>query len=564
MVKLVDVADQRKGEQTMSRTTNLALGTSSVAPLLESDFSRRGLLKTAAGAALLSPALGLVPGAVLAQEGGTVSLIVGANPASWDLSTSTWDTWQGVTFLYDRLFTFDENEELQPQLATEFEMSEDGLQYTLTLREDVTFHDGTPFNAEAVQFNVQRHLDQVDSAFYAVYEPVESMEVVDDTHIVLTLREVRPNFAYEALAQWGALQVSPTAYQEGNQAFDANPIGTGPFRFESYEPGSEIRYVRNEEYWDGAPSLEGVVVRVIPEPSVRLVEIESGNVHIADIEAKDVEAMEQAGLTVESTISPGAQFISLNVSEAPTSELAVRKAIGLAVDRNAIIESVFFGNAELSRSGVNSASAFYSEEVPMIDYNPEEANRILEEAGWVMGANGVRERDGQPLIVNLLSTDFTNWGLMNQILQEQMAAIGIGSEISSQEWNAYLDQWRENQGGWNVTFHSQGSIMARTEPIQASWVPSDFWSITQIDDATDEDLVAVAEQLQALNDEFQTTLDEERRKEISVEAQQLFQENQLTVWLWHAATITAIRPEVQGYSLSHAGRIVELRNATVA
>src|SRR5690606_6602630 len=83
-------------------------------------------------------------------------LIVAANPASWDLTKSTWTTWQGVTFLYDRLFAFDEAEELVPLLATELEVSDDGLQYSLTLREGVTFHDGTPFNAEAVQFNVQR------------------------------------------------------------------------------------------------------------------------------------------------------------------------------------------------------------------------------------------------------------------------------------------------------------------------------------------------------------------------------------------------------------------------
>lgn len=548
----------------MSRGKDTVLGANPVTSLMNGELSRRGLLKTAAGAALLTPALGLAPGTTFAQEGGgTVSLIVAANPASWDLTTSTWTTWQGVTFLYDRLFAFDENEELVPLLATELEVSDDGLQYSLTLRDDVTFHDGTPFNAEAVQANVQRHLDQVDSAFYTMFAPVESMEVVDDTHIVLTLSEVRPNFPYEALSQWGAIQLSPTALAEGSSAFDANPIGTGPFMFSSYEPGSEIRYVRNENYWGGAPSIENIIVRVIPEPSVQLIEIESGNVDITQIQPKDVVAMEELGLTVESTIAPGAHFVSLNVSEAPTNELAVRRAIAMAVDRDAMIESILFGNAEKSRAGVNQASVFYSEEVPMIEYDPEAAAQILEEAGWVMGDDGVRERDGEKLTVNLLSTDFTNWGLMNQVLQEQLAAIGIGSEISSQEWNAYLDQWRENQGGWNVTYHSQGSIVGRVRPIQASWVPNDFWTISQIDDATDEDLVALSEQLQAIADEFNVTMDDDRRLELALEAQSLFQENQLTVWLWHGATITAIQPELTGYELSHAGRVVELTHATL-
>ncbi|MDQ3696136.1 MAG: ABC transporter substrate-binding protein [Chloroflexota bacterium] len=548
----------------MSKPTDRSSSFNPATGLLQESLTRRGLVKSAAGAAMLTPMLGLPASSVLAQEDGTVSLITAANPASWDLTTSTWSTWEGIHFLYDRLLTFDENEDLQPGLATAWEISEDGLEYTLTLRDSVTFHDGTPFNAEAVRFNIQRHLDQVDSAFYTSFEPVEEMEIVDDATIVLRLREVRPNFIYEGLPQWGALQLSPTAYEEGTAAFDANPVGTGPFRFESYEPGSEIRFVRNEEYWAGAPALERVIVRIIPEPSVQLIELESGNVDISEIQPIDVAAMEAAGLTIESTIAPGANFVSLNVSQAPTDELAVRQAIARAIDRDAIIETVLFGYAEKSRAGVNSASAFYSEEVPMIEYNPEEAAQILEDPGWVMGANGIRERDGQPLTVHLASTEYTNWGLMNQIIQEQLASIGIGAEISSAEWNAYLDAWRENQGGWNVTFHSQGSITGRTAVIQASWVPNDYWTITQIDDATAPELVAVAEELQALSDEFETTLDEDQRFEIAVAAQSLFQEHQLTVWLWHGASITAIQPDVQGYTLSHAGRVVELSEATVA
>jgi peptide/nickel transport system substrate-binding protein len=526
-------------------------------------MSRRRLLQAAAGSTLLAPTLGLPWSSLAAQEaGGTITIIVGANPASWDLTKSTWETWRAVSFLYDRLLTFDEAEELQPALATAWEVSEDGLEYSLTLRDDVTFHDGTPFNAEAVQFNIQRHLDQPDSASYAVYEPIDEIEITGDHSLVIKLTSVHPNFAYEGLAQWGALQLSPTAFAEGSAAFDAQPVGTGPFVFESYEPGSEIRYVRNENYWGGPPPLERVVVRVIPEPSVQLVELESGNVDICEILPQDVVAMEERGLTIEQNIAPGAHFVSLNVSQAPTNELAVRQAIARAIDRETMIETLLFGYAETSRGGVNSASAFYSDEVPMIEYNPEEAGRLLDEAGWVLGDDGMRQRDGQPLTVNLLSTDYLNWGLMNQVLQEQLAAIGIASEISSLEWNAYLDQWRENQGGWNVTYHSQGSLMARTEAIQASWIPNDYWTITQIDDATDDDLVALAEELQALADEFVTTLDEARRKEIAVEAQTLFQDNQLTAWLWHQAEIIAIQPDIEGYELSHAGRVYELAKAS--
>jgi peptide/nickel transport system substrate-binding protein len=537
--------------------------------LLSAPVDRRTLLRTAVAAGVAAPLLGTSVASAAAaparqQSGGTAVMAVNANPLSWDVTKATWPTWEALIHMYDRILTFNEAEELQPGLATEWSLSENGLEYTLTLRPGVTFHDGTPFNAEAVKFNIQRHIDLPDSTWYATYEPVDHVEVVDELTVKVVLKEVRPNFAYEGFAQWGAAQISPTAYAEqGAENYGNPPVGTGPFKFESYEPGSDIKYVRNDAYWNGAPLLDGVTVRVIPDPAVQVIEIEAGTVDVILATPKDVQTLEDGGATIDQRISPGAVLISLNVSKPPTSELAVRKAIARAIDRDTIIESVLLGYGEKSRAGVTSASPFYDETVPMIEYDPEEAGRLLDEAGWVMGDGDVRQRDGQPLSVNIFSTDFAGWGLYNQIIQEQLKAIGIDSTISSLEWNAYLDQWRENQGDWNVSYHQQGAIMAATSPIQASWVPSDYWTINQIDDATDPDLVAVREELQALGDQFDVELDPEKRKQIASRAQTLFQENQLAVWLWHEATIHAIRPRLKGYELTHAGRILELGKASI-
>src|SRR5215211_7482145 len=166
-----------------------------------------------------------------------------------------------------------------------------------------------------------------------------------------------------------------------------------------------------------------------------------------------------------------------------------------------------------------------------------------------MGADGVRERDGEKLTLNQISTDFENWGLYNQIIQEQLKAVGINCEISTLEWNAYLDQWRENQGGWNITYHQQGTQVAATAAIEAGWAPDAFWTITQIDDATDPDLVTVRDQLQAIWDEWQVTLDADRRKELASQAQMIYQENQLAAWLWHRAYIHAFQPRLKDYRL---------------
>jgi len=526
---------------------------------------RRNLFRVLAGGAAATGVFGLAPSALARQgePGGRATVVTSANPASWDLTNSTWPTWEGVNFLYDRLVAFDEAEELIPALALSWDVSADGLEYTLKLREGVTFHDGTPFNAAAVQFNIQRHLDMPDSGFYSAYEPVARVDVVDDLTAKIVLSEIRPNFAYEGLAQWGALQVSPTAFAELGARFGEAPIGTGPFKFDTYEPGASITYARNEAYWGGAPLLETVQVRIIPEAAVALVEMEAGTVDAILVEPKDVQAMTDLGLVIENSVSPGSEMMSINLSQSPTDELLVRQALALAIDRDAIIAAVLFGFAEKSNGGVTSDSPFYNADIPLIEYDPEQAGALLDEAGWVMGDDGIRERDGQPLRLALLSSDFADWGLFNQIFQEQLRVVGVDTEITTLEWNAMLDQWRENQGPWHISYHQQGAIMASTSPIQASWSPSDYWSINQLDDVTTPELIAVRDEMQALADEFDTAGDQTRRLEIAKRAQTLFHDNQLTAWMWHRATVHAIQPRLKDYRLTHAGRIVELDKAYV-
>ncbi|CAN5485006.1 ABC transporter substrate-binding protein [soil metagenome] len=534
--------------------------------LLETSLNRRKLLMTTAAGALL-PVLAN-PALTFAQDtpksGGTAGLVVGANPASWDLTKSTWVTWQAVCFLYDRLVTFDDNENLIPGLALSWEISEDGLEYTLKLRDGVLFHDGTPFDAEAVKFNIQRHIDKPDSGFYTVYEPVDHVEVVDTLTAKIVLKEIRPNFIYEGLAQWGALQLSPTSYAaQDPDNYGSPPVGTGPFVFDSYEPGSLIKYKKNEAYWAGSPLLDGIEVKVIPEPAVQLTELEAGTTDAIIVSPKDVQTVQDDGLEVQQRISPWVCLVSLNTSKGVTQELAVRKAIAMAVDRDTMIEALLYGFGAKSRAGVTEESPFYNADIPEIAYDPAAAGSLLDEAGWVLGDGDIRQRDGQPLTVNILSTDFTDWALYNQAIQEQLKAVGIDSTISSLEWNAYLDQWRENQGDWNVSYHSQGSIMAATSVIQASWYPDAYWSVNQIDDATEPDLIEVRTQLQALQDEFEVTLDDARRKAIAKEAQTLYQDNQPSVWLWHAASITALQPRLHDYQLTHSGRVLEFPTAWV-
>lgn len=556
--------------------------------MLAARLNRRNVLKSAAAAGMLLPALGIPTGVraangtpvgspvavpltvptttpdANAKKGGTARLVIAANPDSWDLTKSTWVTWQAVFFMYDRLLTFNDKENLMPGLALSVDISPDGLAYTLKLRDGVLFHDGTPFNADSVKFNVQRHIDVPDSAFHSIYAPVDHVEVIDPLTAKIVLKQIQPNFKYEGLSEWGALQVSPTAFTKlGATGFASAPVGTGPFKLSSYVPGSTIKFVRNDSYWGGAPYLDGVEVLVIPEPSVQLTQLEAKSTDSTQISPKDFDTVKGEGFAVVEEISPGVSFVSLNVARGATAEPAVRKAIARAIDRDSMITAILYGHGQKSTAGVTQDSPFYNPDIPGIAFDLAAAGKLLDDAGWVKGSDGMRARGGAALSVNILSTNFTDWALYDQAIQEQLKAVGIASTIKSLEWNAYLDEWRTNQGDWNVTYHQQGSLLASVSPIQASWFPKAYWSITQIIHATDPATVAISDQLQKLEDEFTVTLDDARRKAIAKEAQQLFMDNQLTVWLWHSATLTAFAQRLQDYRLTHSGRILELDKAWI-
>jgi peptide/nickel transport system substrate-binding protein len=499
--------------------------------------------------------------AAAGTKGGTAVVSVASSPASWDLTSSTWPTWQGVHFLYDTLLTTDENEKLQPGLVTDWMASDDAMTYTLKLRPNVMFHDNTPFNVDALRFNFERHQQKEDSAFYQAFKPVKTVDAVDDHTAKVTLSEPRPDFLYD-LSFWGSLQLSPTAAK--TQGTQPGGAGTGPYKFQAYEQDSHIDVVRFDGYWGGAPLLDGVRVRIIPESAVEVTEMQAKSVDVAQsLDPKDVDAVKKTGASVENHTTPGAQFVSMNVTQAPTSELAVRKAIARAIDRDTIMQKVLFGLPEKALSGTPKNSPYYSADVPGVDYNPQEAANILDQAGWTMGPDGIRQRNGQPLTLHILSSDFSGWGTYNQIFQDQLKAIGIDSTITTEEWNTYLNNWRENKEGWNVTYHSQGSAFNSTTPIDASWAPSAFWNICQIGKSTDPDTKKVSDQLEAINQEFLKTSDAARRKDLAKQAQTIYADQQLVAWLWFSPSLVAVQSRLKNYDLNEHGRVIGLAKASL-
>lgn len=488
------------------------------------------------------------------KEGGTLVIAVSADPVALDPHLQAdWNTRQGIAYMFDGLTIVgvDDSgveEEIQPALARDWDISEDGLTFTWYLREDVVFHDGTPFNADAVVFNYERFLDPEFNAneHPHIVDRLESIEALDEFTVQMNM--LRVDIFWEASVA-SHYMVSPTAVKEqGDDGFARHPVGTGPFQFKSYAADSQIEMVRFDDHWRGAPLLDGLRVRIIPEDSTQHLELEAGSIDLAynyAITPADVDRMEDAGIVIERRLTPSNAMLAMNLADGPMTDLRVRQAVAHAIDRDIIIEEILLGAAEKSNVGLPPVTPLYPDRLPLIDYNLAKAGELLDEAGWVMGDDGIRERDGEPLTLNILTSDREERVLMSQIIHEQLQDVGIDAEMTTLEWGAYLDACRA--GDYDVTYWIlYGSVW--TNYTASSNIRSGrHWNIFQIEHQPE--LAEVSERIDYLLDTFGEEVDEARRVELISEYQDLMREHMIMFFLWNEANFNAAQPWVNDYHL---------------
>ncbi|MCB0086844.1 MAG: ABC transporter substrate-binding protein, partial [Caldilineaceae bacterium] len=270
--------------------------------------------------------------------------------------------------------------EIMPALATEWSISEDGTTYEFTLREGVTFHDGSEFNADDVVATFEAGRDPVN-AYAADYEGI-TVEVIDPLHVRL-VRET-PDVTYlRRLAE--TYIISDEQFAEGgNQAIEESPIGTGAFKFMEWTKGNRIVLAANENYWDeGKPHLAELIFRPIPESSTRLAAIQTGEVDIVNRLSADEAQSLLSAENVEVVRYPADRvyYIAFNNLSTgiglPTEDARVRQAMNYAVNRQAIVDGLFNGFARLSTGFVTPSNLGYDEALEPFPYDPDKAKELL-------------------------------------------------------------------------------------------------------------------------------------------------------------------------------------------
>ncbi|MDO3413080.1 ABC transporter substrate-binding protein [Saccharibacillus sp. CPCC 101409] len=346
--------------------------------------------------------------------------------------------------LYDTLLVRRQDGSLAPSLATEWEASGDGLSYTLKLRQDVKFQDGTPFNAEAVKYNFDSIIDPDTKAAnaLALLRPYKSSEVVDEYTIKLNLET--PSQAFLGNLSQGMLSiVSEAAAKAEGEDYGKKPVGTGPFKFASWTENAEIKLTKNPDYaWGsaeakntGAAYLDALTFKIVPEEATRIGGVQSGQVLAAEtVPPQNVVALQSdpnAQLLQTNTIGfPYTLFF--NLEHKPWDELKARQAVQYAVDIDAIVKTLYLGTYERAWSSVTPGILGYDESLEgKLKPDPAKANALLDELGWTKGADGIRVKDGKKLTLHYVDGS-PNREKRNDIaamIREQLKAVGIETEV---------------------------------------------------------------------------------------------------------------------------------------
>jgi len=375
-----------------------------------------------------------------------------------------------LTSVYDTLVYQDPaTGRFVPGLALSWQISEDGKTYTFTLRRDVKFHDGTPFNAAAVKVNLDRIINPATQSQKAVFllGPFDYAEAVDELTVRIHLKQP---FAplLDGLSQVYLGMASPAALSQWGKDYQLHQVGTGPFMFKEYVPKDHLTLIRNPDYkwgpsiWEnrGPAYLDEITFRFYEDPATRALALESGQAQVmGEVPPQEVDRLTSSGKFMLYAVPiPGQPLqLFLNTRRAPTDDLRVRQALIHATDRAAIVKAVFGDKSPAAFGPLTAVTIGYDPKVKSLyPFDLEQARQLLDEAGWRAGADGIRQKDGQQLQVDAVLMGFGFVPETAQLLQAQWARAGVDLKTQLVPYGTLLQAGRD--GSVNaIPFFDSGS-----------------------------------------------------------------------------------------------------------
>lgn len=455
-----------------------------------------------------------------AGEGFTIA--VGIDIDTLDPIGQTTTTVQNIVdYSVETLLSIDENGDLQPGLAEEWDFAEDGLSMTFQLREGVEFHDGTPLDAEAVVWNLERVIDEeLTVPIRGSFTRIESVEAVDELTVEVTQSE--PYVPIQtAIAGTTAGILSPAGAEEHGNSRETyqHPVGTGPYEFVEYATGEHVRYERFDGYWGEAPYYETVEFQIVPEAATRVSQVLSGQADMIILPpVSDLPSLEDDP-AVEVLLAPSNRsiFMAFNTQDEVLGDPRVRQALNYAVNTQELIDSVLPGAAEIMDGPMESTTTGYCA-VGEYPYDPERATELLEEAGatdlsLTMITPSGRYVQDQPAV---------------QAIAGYFSEIGVDTSVDTMDWSTYVGTIQEEPTEDRVDAHLLG------------WAPSNLDADGQLVMFREADHPPVGlatslytdERVEELLLEAAGETDEALRDELYCEASEIIWEDAPWLWMW--------------------------------
>ncbi|MGY1887111.1 ABC transporter substrate-binding protein [Blastococcus sp. SYSU DS0753] len=451
---------------------------------------------------------------------------VSAQPDKLDPHTTTaYPAFQILENVYDTLVVPAADDlTMEPSLAESWETSEDGLTWTFTLREGVTFHDGSEFDAADVVYSYNRIIDEELANSYR-FANVESVEAADPQTVEITVSQPTPNLP-ALIGGFKGMAILPEGAAE---EFDLNTeaVGTGPFQLESSDASSTV-LTRFDEYWGQEPTLDGVEFRYITEPAAALTALQNGEVQWTDnIPPQQIESLEgDDAVELATTPSVDYWYMSMNYDREPFGNPQVRQAIATAIDRAAVTEAARFGAAQPNQTAIPEDSFYYYDYAPF-EPSAEEAQALLEQAGVQA-----------PITMGLMVTDeFPETVTAAQVIASQLQPIGINVDVQTVDFATWLD--RQSQGDFDA--------------FMLGWLgnidPFDYYHSQHITDGSNNYQGYSNPEVDRLLTEASTETDEDTRKDLYDQAAQLIVDDVSYVYLYNPDVVQAWAPGLSGYEI---------------
>ncbi|ATF16713.1 ABC transporter substrate-binding protein [Phaeobacter gallaeciensis] len=463
-----------------------------------------------------SSALAILAGAASARD--TVTVALQLEPPHLDPTSAAAGAIDQVLYsnVFEGLTRFMGDGAVVPGLAESWEISEDGLTYTFTLHDGVTFHDGTTMDAEDVKFSLDRaRAEESTNAQKALFADIASVDVIDPLTVQLTLSQPNGNLLFN-LAWGDAVIVAP----ESIDTIKTAPVGTGAFTFTNWVQGDRIDLARNPDYWGEAPALSAATFKFISDPTAAFAammaeDVDAFSAFPAPENLPQFEADPRFQVLIGST--EGETILSINNKQAPFDNAKVRAAVAHAIDRQAIIDGAMFGYGTPIGSHFAPHNPAYVDLTGTSAHDPEKARALLAEAGF---------GDGFTTTLHLPPPSYARRG--GEIIAAQLAEVGITAEIINVEWAQWLETvFRGKNFGLSIVSH--------TEPMDIGiYARPDYYF--QYDNAAFQDLMA----------ELTGTTDPDARTKMLQQAQEIIANDHVNGFLFQLAALSVAKADLQG------------------